>query len=301
MSHNIFRLAAFGTIALSLFGCNLNNNAATSNGATTVTIDGNSYNVEVSSLVVGMECDYAPWNWTEASSGDYSMKISNSSGYADGYDVQIAKQLGETLGMEVKIYKQLWESLISDVQSDTINLVIAGMTDTEDRRQSIDFTDEYYRSEVVLLCASSVASQYEGKTLTSTDLSSLFNGKIVISQKNTVEDDMAENFSKDYTNCTHGAANETYGGAAVDVQNGIADFLVVELPVAQAYAKSMGNVGIIHIDQSVLGVDLSQLGVSIGVKKGNDGLKAALNAALAKIDQTTRNSLMSAAVERSGE
>lgn len=294
MSHNIFRLAALGTIALSLFSC------SNSTKGTTVTIDGTSYNIEVDKLVVGMECDYAPWNWTEASANDYTMNISNATGYADGYDIQIAKRLGETLGLEVKIVKQQWDSLIPDVQSNTINMVVAGMTDTEERRQSIDFTNEYYRSEVVLLCSSTIASQYEGKTLTSTDLGTLLNGKIVISQKDTVEDDMAGNFAKDYTNVTHGAANETYGGAASDVQNGIADFLVVELPVAQAYVKSMGNVGIIHIDQSVLGVDLSQLGVSIGIKKGNTGLQAALNAALAKIDQTTRDSLMNAAVERSG-
>lgn len=294
-----FNMGLLSLTAFTMIGCGGGKTSGTT--GTTVNVSGNEYQVEVNELVIGMECDYAPWNWTETNSNDYTLKISNSTGYADGYDIQIAKELGNKLGMEVKIVKQLWDSLIPDVQSNTINMVIAGMTDTEERRQSIDFTDEYYRSEVVLLASSTVASQYEGKTLTSDDLSTLFNGKIVISQANTVEDDMAGNFAENYDNCTHGAANETYGGAANDVRQGIADFLVVELPVAQAYVKSMQNVGIIHIDQNVLGVDLSELGVSIGIKKGNTGLKAALNAALSEISQETRNTLMNAAVERSGE
>ena len=249
-------------------------------------------------MVIGLECDYAPFNWTETSSNDNTLPISNATGFADGYDIQIAKRLSTITGKQVKIVKEVWDSLIPDIQNDTINMIIAGMTDTEERRQSIDFTDEYYRSEVVLLSKKAVADEYTGRTLGTSDLSTLLSTKNVVSQADTVEDDIINNFVTSY-GCKHAAATETYSLAAVDVQNGSADFLVVEYQVAQSYVASMDGLGIIHLDQAVLGVDLSQLGVSIGIKKGNSELKTALNSALAQITSEERNTLMTAAVERS--
>ena len=50
---------------------------------------------EKTTLVVGMECNYAPFNWTVTEESDTTMPIENASGYADGYDVQIAKMIAE--------------------------------------------------------------------------------------------------------------------------------------------------------------------------------------------------------------
>lgn len=256
--------------------------------------------VEVTTLKIGMECDYAPFNWTDQNSSGNTLKIANAGGYADGYDVQIARLLGRALDIPVEIYAEKWDSLITDVQNDAINMVIAGMTDTAERRESIAFTDEYYHSEVVLLAKKDVAKEYEGTRLGSSALKTLLAGKNVVSQKDTVEDDMIDSFVTDY-GCYHAAAQSTYGLAAQDVANNIADFLTVELPVAQAYVSSMKNVGIIRINQDVISEYEGELGVSIGIKKENVGLQAALNAALAQINSDTRNQIMTAAVERSGE
>ena len=47
---------------------------------------------EAGKIVVGMECAYAPYNWTTATPSSFTVPILNSPGsYADGYDVQIAK------------------------------------------------------------------------------------------------------------------------------------------------------------------------------------------------------------------
>ena len=60
-------------------------------------------------LIVGMECNYSPFNWTAIKEDEYTLPISNAKGqYADGYDVQIAKYLGEQLDMEVQIMKFLY-------------------------------------------------------------------------------------------------------------------------------------------------------------------------------------------------
>lgn len=283
--------------ALASFACNGGKN---DEGAT-VTINGVSYNIEVSKLVVGMECDYAPFNWTATEEIEgKTLPISNATGYADGYDVQIVRKLHDIMGIEVEIVADLWDSLIPDCVNNSINMIAAGMTDTELRRQSIAFTDEYYRSEVVLIANEEIANQYTSQTLGAEALTSLLKGKNVVSQANTVEDEMIDTFVKNY-GCYHVSATKTYALAAVDVQNGSADFLTVELPVAQSYVNNMEGLGIIHINQDILGIDLASLGISIGVAKENTGLIAALNAALATISTETRNSLMTECVERSAE
>ncbi len=264
-----------------------------------ITIDGETYRVEAEELVIGMECNYSPFNWTANRASEYTLPISTG-GYADGYDIQIAKILSERMQMDVRIVKEQWESLIEDVNMGNTNLILAGMTDTEERRQSVLFSDEYYRSEVVLLVKKDVAERYEGKTLSKEELSNLLKGQLVVSQKDTVEDDIIDNFVKDY-GCVHVPGQSTYGLAAKDVENKSAFALTVELPVANAYVSSMSEVGIIHIDQSILGVDLSQLGVSIGIKKGNTGLQKAVNKVLSSISQEQRDEMMNKAVERSAE
>ena len=41
-------------------------------------------------LRVGMECGYAPYNWQQIEETEFTARIADGSGYADGYDVQIA-------------------------------------------------------------------------------------------------------------------------------------------------------------------------------------------------------------------
>ena len=103
-------------------------------------------------FTVGMECAYAPFNWTETSQTESNVAISNLSGaYAEGYDVQVAKILAEELGLQLQIKALEWGALINNLQSGLIDCIIAGMSPTEERMQSIDFTEKYYESTHVLL------------------------------------------------------------------------------------------------------------------------------------------------------
>lgn len=252
-------------------------------------------------ITIGMECNYAPFNWTAATSSDYTLPIYNEAGkYADGYDIQFAKRLSKELNKEVRIMKIEWESLIINLNNKTIDAVIAGMTDTEERRQSISFTNEYYRSEVVLVTQKSVADNYENKTLGKDELSNLLNGKNILSQLGTVTDSMIDNFVTDY-NCIHSTAVDTFATAANNVDNTAAFAMTAELPVAQSIIKTHSNLGIIHMQQDILGVDLSELGVSVGVRKDDTELANQINSVLNNYTTADRNEDMIAAVERSGE
>lgn len=249
-------------------------------------------------LVIGLECNYAPFNWTEKSENDYTLPISNVSGaYADGYDIQIAKKLGADLGMEVVIQETQWESLIPDLQMGVINAVIAGMTDTEEREKSIDFTDEYYHSELVLVVKKEVSDSYTD-VISQADFGSFIKGKMVVSQTSTVTDDVISIFAGTY-GAIHNTPVDTFALAAQDVLTGSAFAMTAELPVANSIVASNSSLGLVHIDQSILGTEEASLGVSIGLKKGNTDLQSKLNASLAKIASEERVTLMGEAIKRS--
>ena len=101
-------------------------------------------------LRVGMECNYAPYNWSTTQSTDTSKKISDVD-YCDGYDVMMATKLAEKTDKEVEIVKLDWDNLILSLQNDQIDAVIAGMTATDERKQEADFTTPYYISTEVVL------------------------------------------------------------------------------------------------------------------------------------------------------
>lgn len=101
-------------------------------------------------LRVGMEVGYAPFNWFQETGENGAVKI--STGYANGYDVKIAKIIAEKLNMKLEIVPSDWDSLLGPaVNSNKIDLVIAGMSPTEERKKSLDFTKAYYNSDIVIV------------------------------------------------------------------------------------------------------------------------------------------------------
>jgi len=190
------------------------------------------YDSSKDTLTIGLECDYSPFNWTEVTPSTYSYPINGvTNQYADGYDIQIAKYLATTLDMNLVIKKIKWESLIPSLQNDSIDLVIAGMTDTEERRLSIDFTDAYYTSELVLVVKkNSVLASY-------TSLEQ-FSGKKFVSQVSTVTDSIIDDWVVSY-GAIHLTALDTFSTCAIAVKNGSADVMTAELPVAQSIVNGV--------------------------------------------------------------
>ena len=101
-------------------------------------------------LRVGMECNYAPYNWTQSDASENAVAIA-AGGYADGYDVRIAKIIAEKLGMDLEIVKTEWDGLTPALLSGNIDVIIAGMSPTAEREEQVDFTDCYYNSNLVVI------------------------------------------------------------------------------------------------------------------------------------------------------
>ena len=101
-------------------------------------------------LRVGMECNYAPFNWTQAEPSEFTVPIEGG-GYADGYDVQIARKIAEGLGKELVIVKTEWDGLPIGVMTGAFDAIIAGMSPTEERKATLDFSDSYFTSQLVVV------------------------------------------------------------------------------------------------------------------------------------------------------
>jgi len=260
-------------------------------------------NVDNNTLVIGLECNYAPFNWTVGKANEHTLSISNHAGqFVDGYDISFAKRASKELGVDVKVVAIEWDNLIPQLNAGQINCIIAGMTDTAERREVIDFTNEYYRSELVLITSKTVADEYASTTVDETTLGTIFSGKKgVISQISTVTDSCIDTFVSKF-GVTHIDPVDTFATASDKVKSGVAFAMTAEYPVAQAIVKANSSLGIIRINQNILGNEqLSELGVSIGVKKGNTELVTKLNNVLAHYTQEQRNKDMLEAVERSGD
>lgn len=103
-------------------------------------------------LRVGMEAAYAPYNWQESSASDTTIPIENVDGaYADGYDVQVAKKIADALGMEPVAVKMEFGSLVDSLVNGQIDIICAGMSVTDERAQSADFSDSYIDDEVIMV------------------------------------------------------------------------------------------------------------------------------------------------------
>ena len=78
------------------------------------------------SIVVGLECGYIPFNYTQTDASNGAVKISNAEGYANGYDIMIAQKIADSLGKKLVIKKLDWDSLLPGVTAGTLDFIIAG-------------------------------------------------------------------------------------------------------------------------------------------------------------------------------
>ena len=244
-------------------------------------------------LVVGMECAYAPFNWTETTKTDSNVAIANVSGaYADGYDVQVAKIIADELGLELQIKALDWGALINNLNTDGIDAIIAGISPTPERLESIDFTSSYYESTHVLLVQQS--SSYASATSLDD-----FSGARVIGQTGTLYASLVPQAVE------HGAIAgvdlNTVPEIVYAIIHGTVDATILEEPVAKGivaqYASSSTPLTYVKLTNGGFTVADEDRIVSIGVRKGFV-LTEQINDVLANvITSDVRNQLMEQAIE----
>lgn len=234
-------------------------------------------------FIVGMECAYQPFNWTEISSTESNVAIENVNGaYAEGYDVQVAKIIAENLDLELQIKAIEWSGLEAALKSNQIDAIIAGMSPTQERKEHIDFSDGYYQSKHVLLVKKD--SIYASAT-TLDD----FNGATIIGQIGTLYATLIPQVVE------HGAISGTNLDTIPEIVNAIiketADVTILEEPVAMGIINQYSELTYVSIENA-FEVDEEDITVSIGFRKGFTYIEQINEILASKLTLDKRNELM---------
>ena len=231
-------------------------------------------------LTVGMECAYAPYNWTQMDDSNGAVPISNVPGaYANGYDVMIAQRICETYGWELEIVSSAWDSLCPAVQSGTMDANIAGQSMTADRMNEVDMAGPYYYATIVVLTTKD--SQY-ANAASIADLA----GGTCTSQSGTLL-----------------APADSAPAMIMQLQTGAVDYVCTDMPTALAAVAKDDNLVILNFS----GTDgdfqfateeerAENVNIGISVQKGNTQLADAIDTVLSVLNEEQFNALMDQAI-----
>lgn len=244
-----------------------------------------SLTVQDGKLRVAMECGYAPFNWTQTDDANGAVPIEGGS-YANGYDVQIAKKIAEAMGKELVVVKTEWDALPPAVQSGAVDLIIAGMSPTADRKESIDFSDNYYRSDLVMVVKKDGAYA-DAKTLED------FKGASITAQLNTFHYSVIEQIPE----VNKLTAMDNFPAMRVALQSGAIDGYVSERPEGISASEAIADFTYVVFDEGKGFVASDDdVAIAAGMKKGNTALADAVNKALADISEEERIEIMNDAI-----
>lgn len=233
---------------------------------------------------VGMEAAYAPFNWTQLDDSNGAVKLEGASEYAGGYDVEIAKKLADGLGKELVIVKTEWDGLVPALVSGKIDAIIGGMSPTAERKETIDFSDNYYKSELVMLVKS--GSKYENaETLKD------FSGAKVTGQLNTFHYSVIDQIP----GVNKQPAMSDFGAMRVALETGVIDAYVTERPEAISAQSANSNFKMVELKE---GFETSEedTDTAVGLVK-NSELKDKINEILSGISDEERIEMMDTAVK----
>ena len=105
-------------------------------------------------LVIGTCADYPPYEWHLIKDGKDEII---------GFDIDIAQAIADELGVELEIKDMDFDGLIPALSTGKIDMIIAGMNPTDERKQSVDFTDIYYTQKDALVIKSEDAENIQSE------------------------------------------------------------------------------------------------------------------------------------------
>ena len=248
--------------------------------------------VEDGVLTVGMECAYAPYNWTQMDDSNGAVPIVNNPGsYANGYDVMMAKKICEANGWELEVMALEWGGLSPALDAGTIDVAIAGQSMTAERMAEVDMAGPYYYATIVCVTTkdSPNASAQSISELTGT----------CTAQSGTIW----------YDTCLPQTSGDiqppadTAPAMIMSLESGTVDFICTDLPTANgAVAK---NPDLVVLNFSGTDGDFQfaseeeraeNVNIGVSVKKGNTALQAAMDAVFSTMTEDDFNAMMDEAI-----
>ena len=242
--------------------------------------------VEDGVLTVAMECNYAPYNWSQSDDSNGAVPISGSNEYANGYDVMMAKKLCEANGWKLEIVRLDWDSLVPAVLSGVVDAVIAGQSMTAARAEMVDFAGPYLYASIVCL-AKKGTPQAEAKGIS--ELSGY-----CTSQLGTIWYSVC---LPQIPNAEIQPAAESAPAVLMALETGAVDCVRTDIPTAQGALAVYPDMVLLDFSGSEdnFVVSEEEINIGISVMKGNAVLKDALDAVLSTMTVDDFNAMMAEA------
>ncbi|MBQ5325139.1 MAG: transporter substrate-binding domain-containing protein [Oscillospiraceae bacterium] len=245
-------------------------------------------------LTVGMECQYAPYNWTQLTDANGAVEIANNPGaYANGYDVMVAKKICEEYGWKLEVMALEWGGLTPALNAGTIDVAIAGQSMTAERMAEVDMAGPYYYAQIVCLTTASNANA------SATSVAELTGN--CTAQSGTI---WYNSCLPQATNATIQAAAETAPAMIMALESGTADFICTDMPTATAAVAKNSDLVVLNFtgtDGDFQFADETEraenVNIGVSVVKGNTELQKAMNDVLSAMGEDTFNTMMTQAIE----
>ena len=189
-------------------------------------------------------------------------------GSFEGIDVEVAQAIADKLGLELVVDDMDFDAALLAAQNNQSDMVMAGVTVTEERQKVMDFSDSYATGVQVVIVK-------EDSPIASVD--DLSNAEMIGCQKATTGyiycSDTVENggYGED-----HVTAYDTGATAVMALVNGQVDAVVIDSAPAEEFVKA--NPGL-----KILDTEFAVEDYAIGVAKGNTALLDAINGAMAEL------------------
>ncbi|HEY2493560.1 MAG TPA: ABC transporter substrate-binding protein/permease [Paenibacillus sp.] len=207
-------------------------------------------------LILGTSAEFAPYEFHKTIDGKDQIV---------GFDIAIAKEIARDMGAELVIEDMGFDSLLSALQSGRVDLVISGLTPTDERRKSIDFSNNYYQSHQVIVVRAKDQDKYP-------TMKELENEKIG-AQKGSIQEEIGLSIA----------------GAQLTSLDRIPD-LMMQLQTNRVNAVILEDtvaIGYLDSDTVLAGAvpEDSEAQAAIGIRKGNEALLNTVNGTLARLTQ----------------
>ena len=203
-------------------------------------------------LVVGTASGFPPYEFLDTSVKDRK-KI-------DGIDMKIAEAVAQKLGVKLEVQDMTFQSLLSSITTGKVDIAISAINPTEERKKTVDFSNNYLEGKQTLLVRKEDAGKY--KSLAD------FEGKKIAVQKSTIQEKLA---TSQIPNAQIVALAKV-PDALLELKQGKVDAVPVQNIVGGQYLVTNDDLAATNIY-----FDKYSGGSAVAVPKGSDDVIAVIN------------------------
>ena len=198
--------------------------------------------------------------------------------------MEIAKRIAEGLGRKLVIVKTKWEGLEPALSSGKIDAIIAGMSPTAERKKNIDFTDNYYHSDLVMVVKK--GGPYEKATSIQD-----FKGAKITAQLSTFHYSVIDQIK----GAQKQTAMEKFTTMRVALESGIVDGYVSERPEGISAQSADPNLKMVEFKDGFVTSE-DDTAIAAGLVK-NSPLKKEIDKILENLSEEERKEIMGDAIK----